>query len=616
MASGGDCVLAAVLAIVMASAKRLHPSDTYFEETHTENEAAEETDRRLSTNTHSYKQKEEGDLVKELPGLDPSVNVTHHAGRIALYGGDKNFLFYWHFQAARDAKKAPLVIWLNGGPGCSSMQGLFTGNSPFVLVNESTIGRNAHSWHQFANMLFVDQPVGTGMSYTSGNDYRSSEKDISADFYDFLVRFVQRHTEYLSNAVDGVKHSRAVYLFGESHAGRWIPEFSEHIMNRNDDADSQIKIRLVGFGIGNGWVHPKIQYEYSDYAHGLGLLSFGQVRSLKASFAECEAALDAGTYYSDSCLGNMNAITNSVKAGNGGNVLNHYDVRQYVHNIGAYPPGMKTIATYLTKLEVREAVHGNEDKRFRFEMCSNSVYRGLKKFDGVSTLDAVQSLLQKGLRMIFYVGQWDMMCNYYGMEKLLLSLNWNGAKAYQQARKFTWQVQGRKEPAGFAQQGGNLTYVVVAGAGHVVPLNVPDVAADLLRRFVNGLDFNDKEQSVTNTQLNASDLEVTFCHAPGAAPATDVSYSTSVLSGGSSSQAHIDVTWLFVALLIALVSSIVTVCVTLACLRNRRHRQPDHKIITQDSDGEHIDQPDDDEQEESFDREDVDEHEHLNVVSQ
>uniref|UniRef100_A0AAV1UWC1 Uncharacterized protein n=1 Tax=Peronospora matthiolae TaxID=2874970 RepID=A0AAV1UWC1_9STRA len=609
-------ILVAALAGVLTSAQRLHPSRRHVEETDVEAEDVQQTERFLATETQPKKEEEGGDLVKKLPGLDPSMDVTHHAGRIALHGSAKNFLFYWHFQAARDAEKAPLVIWLNGGPGCSSMQGLFLGNSPFVLVNESTIGRNAHSWHQFANMLFVDQPVGTGMSFTSGNDYRSSEEDISADFYDFLVRFVQRHTEYLSDADDGVKHTRDVYMFGESHAGRWIPKFSEHLMDQNDLVNNRIKIRLVGVGIGNGWVHPRVQYEYSDYAHGLGLLSFGQVRSLKASYAECLAALDAGTFYSDSCLDNMNAITDSVKAGNEENNLNYYDVREYVRTVSAYPSGMKTIATYVNKMEVREAVHGNKDKRFRFSMCSDGVYRGLKQFDGVSTLNAVQALLERGLRMIFYVGQWDMMCNYYGIEKLLLGLNWKGSKAYQQAGKFTWQVQGRKDPAGFVQQGGNLTYVVVAGAGHMVPMDVPDVAADLVRRFVNELDFNDKEQRVTNTRLNATDLEDTSCHALVNASSTDVGYSSSFLSGGNSSQVHIDITWLVVALVIVSVSSILTVCVTLACLRYRRHLHPDHEIISQVSDSEHIDQPGDEEQEESFDKEDISEHEHLNGVSQ
>ncbi|POM74115.1 Serine protease family S10 [Phytophthora palmivora] len=548
---------------------------------------------------------------------NPAAKVTQHAGRIALHDSDNNMIFYWHFQAAKEPDKAPLLIWLNGGPGCSSLQGLFLGNSPFKLVNDSTIGKNEHSWHEFANLLFVDQPVGTGMSYTRGNDFRSDEGAIAEDFYEFLTKFLQRHTEYLSDGDNGVKHSRAVYMFGESHAGRWIPEFSAHILKQNNIPNNQIKINLDGVGVGNGWVHPRIQYEYSDYAHGLGLLTFGQVRSLKASYAECLAALDSGTYYSKKCLDNMDAITGSVKPGSGGNSLNFYDVRQYVHSVGAYPSGQNNIIKYMNKVEVRKAVHGNVDKNFRFSICSDGVFKALSNFDGVSTLDKVESLLQGGLRMLFYNGQWDMMCNHYGTEKLLLNLNWNGSDAYQQAQKYTWRVQGRKEPAGFAQQGGNLTYVVVTGAGHMVPMDVPDVAADMLRRFVNRIEFNDKEQSVANTGLNASDLEVSFCYSTPDASATDTSYSILDPTGGNSNQMHVGITWLWVALVIAAVSSILAVCVTLACLRNRRHGQTDHEMIAQESDDENLNQiEEDDEGEYSDEDEDVEKRVPVNSVSQ
>ncbi|KAG1712106.1 Cell death protease [Phytophthora capsici] len=606
-------VLVVSLAGVLASAQRLHPTSQRVQDLSTQEVAVPERVLATGTNTTKPKTKtKDEDLVQNLPGLDPKAKVTQHAGRIALHDSDKNSIFYWHFQAAQNPTKAPLIIWLNGGPGCSSLQGLFLGNSPFKLVDDSTIGKNEHSWHEFANLLFVDQPIGTGMSYTRGNDYRADEGVIAEDFYEFLTKFLQRHSEYLSDGDDGVKHSRAVYLFGESHAGRWIPQFSDHIVKQNGDATNQIKISLDGVGIGNGWVHPRIQYEYSDYAHGLGLLTFGQVRSLKTSYAECLAALDAGTFYSRSCLDNMDAITGSIKPGNGGNSLNFYDVRQYLHNVGAYPSGQDNIVKYMNKKEVRKAVHGNEDKNFRFDICSNGVFKALSRLDGVSTLDKVESLLQGGLRMLFYNGQWDMMCNHYGTEKMLLNLNWNGSDAYQQANKYTWRVQGRKEPAGFAQQGGNLTYVVVTGAGHMVPMDVPDVAADLVHRFVNRLEFNDKAQSVSNTRLNATDLEVSFCYSASDSSAPDTSYSILDQKSGSSNQVHLGVAWLWVALAIAAASSILAVCVTIVCLRNRRQGPADHEMINQESDEEGPSQFEDDEEASS----DEDEHVAVNSVSQ
>ncbi|RLM96119.1 hypothetical protein BBO99_00004536 [Phytophthora kernoviae] len=571
---------------------------------------------RRKADSVEEKDEDKGDLVKSLPGLDPAAKITQHAGRITLDDSDESTIFYWHFQASQDPDKAPLVIWLNGGPGCSSMQGLFLGNSPFKLVDESTIAENKHSWHHSANLLFVDQPVGTGMSYTRGNNYRSEETAIAEDFYQFVSKFLQRHSEYLSGNSGSMQRSRPVYIFGESHAGRWIPQFSEYILKRNSDPNNQLMIDLEGIGIGNGWVHPRIQYEYSDYAHGLGLLTFGQVRSLKSSYAECITALDAGTYHSKSCFANMDAITGSVKAGNGGTSLNFYDVRQYLANVGAYPSEQAPIVKYLNKQDVRAALHGNVDKNFRFEICSNGVFKALSKFDGVSTLDKVQSLLQGGLRVLFYNGQWDMMCNHYGTEKLLLNLKWNGSDAYQQANKYTWRVKSRKEPAGFAQQGGNLTYVVVTGAGHMVPMDVPDVAADLLHRFVNRLEFNDKEQSISNMRMNVTDLDVSLCYMPSDASTSELLYSQQDAGDSNSNQVRIGVTWLWVALVIATVSSILAVCVTIACLRNRRHGQRDHEMITQVSDDDEFDQIDAEDEESELSEEDNEQVPVVNSVNQ
>ncbi|KAG7394450.1 Cell death protease [Phytophthora boehmeriae] len=602
--------LVVTVASGLVSAQRLHPTSRRVQELEEQEDAV---DSRVLAD--SVEEKDEGDLVKSLPGLSPDAKITQHAGRITLDDSDKNTIFYWHFQASKDPDKAPLVIWFNGGPGCSSMQGLFLGNSPFKLADESTIEENKHSWHHAANLLFVDQPVGTGMSYTRGNDYRDDETAIAEDFYQFLSKFLQQHSEYLSGTSGGVQRSRPVYMFGESHAGRWIPEFSEHILKWNSDPNNQLVIALEGVGIGNGWVHPRIQYEYSDYAHGLGLLTFGQVRSLKSSYSECIAALDAGTYHSKSCFANMDSITGSVKASNGGTSLNFYDVRQYLANVGAYPSEQNVIVKYLNKQDVRAALHGNTDKNFRFDLCSNGVFKALSKFDGVSTLDKVESLLQGGLRMIFYNGQWDMMCNHYGTEKMLLNLNWNGSDAYQQSKKYTWRVKGRKEPAGFAQQGGNLTYVVVTGAGHMVPLDVPDVAADLLYRFVNKLEFNDKEQSVSNMRMNATDLDVSLCYVPSDASTSEILYSQQDTGDSNSKQVHIGVTWLWVALVIAAVSSILAVCVTIACLRNRRHGQRNHEMITQVSDDDEFDQVDAEDEEAQL-SEDEDEKVPVNSVNQ
>ena len=94
--------LVAIAASGLASAQRLNPSHQHVK--HKE----KQTDRFLSPATQPDKQE---DLVENLPGLSSLINVTHHAGRIALGDSNTNFLFYWHFQAAQNADEAPLIIW-------------------------------------------------------------------------------------------------------------------------------------------------------------------------------------------------------------------------------------------------------------------------------------------------------------------------------------------------------------------------------------------------------------------------------------------------------------------------------------------------------------------------
>jgi carboxypeptidase C (cathepsin A) len=477
--------------------------------------------------------------------------------------------------------------------------------SPFQIEDETTLSINKHSWHHHANILFIDQPVGTGMSLTRGNDLRKDEETVAKDFYTVLTQFFQRHPEYLSaKSASGIRTSRDLYMFGESHAGRFIPQFFDHIMTRNDllanTKDGGIHISLQGVGIGNGWVHPFIQYDYSDYAHGLGLITFGQVRALKTAYAECQNALASGNFLTAACFENMNSILDGVRntRASGGKSLNYYDAREYVRNVKAYPPQRTFIRDYMNQMQVRELLHANTDPSFRFKGCSDEVYDELRLFDGVSTLAEVERMLQSGVRVLFYNGQWDMMCNHYGTEKLLLHLDWNGSTFYQEAKKYMWTTPGRNEPAGFAQEGGNLSYVVIANAGHMVPLDVPDVAVEMVRRFINSERFDDAAQPVKSFATNRTNYETTQCLA--GIPATPVG----VKGNG------VSLTWLWIAVVVAVVGSLLVCCVSMLCRRSRnKARHSEHSVVIQESDDE------EEEDEERMEKEDGESDEELTEVA-
>ena len=181
-------------------------------------------------------------VTEPLPLLDKPLNTSHWAGYIHLEGHDDNNiqernLFYWLFAPNApflpdgEGENIPLVIWLNGGPGYSSLSGLFIENGPFRLTNYNhndnkwTIKHNEYSWHKAPSyLLYVDQPVGTGLSYVSNdkNDNGLCPTDgcIAEDFYNFLTELIWLHRDILLD--------RQIYITGESYAGHYIPIIADY----------------------------------------------------------------------------------------------------------------------------------------------------------------------------------------------------------------------------------------------------------------------------------------------------------------------------------------------------------------------------------------------------
>lgn len=135
------------------------------------------------------------------------TSVQQYSGYMNLTTGDKH-LFYWYFESRNKPQTDPVVLWLTGGPGCSSEVALFGENGPCkVSADGQTTTSNAASWNSQANLLYVDQPVGTGFSY--GKAFDHDEVGVGNDMYAFLLAFFSAHPERRTNPF---------YIFGESCA--------------------------------------------------------------------------------------------------------------------------------------------------------------------------------------------------------------------------------------------------------------------------------------------------------------------------------------------------------------------------------------------------------------
>jgi carboxypeptidase C (cathepsin A) len=193
------------------------------------------------------------------------------------------------FEARQNPSTAPLAAWFNGGPGCSSMIGLFQENGPCkfnVGASNTSPVNNTHSFNNYANMLYVDQPIGVGFSY--GTDPVDSTVTAAPLVWKLIQAFYASFPQY---------KSRDFGIFTESYGGHYGPEFAKYILDQNT-ANAGEKINLVALGVNNGWFDAQIQEAaYITYAHNntyKKIITDSQYTSYTNAYnSKCKPALDA-----------------------------------------------------------------------------------------------------------------------------------------------------------------------------------------------------------------------------------------------------------------------------------------------------------------------------------
>lgn len=323
-------------------------------------------------------------------------------------------------------------------------------------LNFDQIKINPSSWHYAANLLFIDQPVGTGMSYSLMNNYASSDEAINNHFYLFLMKFFNLHQRYTS-VINGEKHSRQFFMAGESHAGHYIPSMAAFIHKKNDEitklgkADG-IKINVGGIALGNPWTDPYNQYDVSDFAHGMGLITEGQKNRLKEVSRECKHQLKQGNYNQKSCFSLLDDVVDSTSLTGTHKVL-MYDSRRFVHSTSVFPPGHDALEKYLNRADVKAAIHATNNPH-RYVECADPPYLALSHQDGKGVTAELIDVLNRGTRVLLYSGQYDIICNHIGSERMLSELRWQGRDGWLKAQPGIWLVE--KQPAGFIKSHMNL----------------------------------------------------------------------------------------------------------------------------------------------------------------
>eukprot|EP01043_Picozoa_sp_COSAG02_P004218 COSAG02_NODE_108_length_36286_cov_19.437478_21_plen_802_part_00 len=418
-----------------------------------------------------------GTLEKHTNGFGPE-NATQHAGYIAVNqkNGNDGHLFYWMFEARRDPSTAPLVLWLTGGPGCSSELAVFYEQGPYRLDKEGNVKINPHSWTEIANVLFVDQPVGTGFSFADNSDaYVKTEDGVATDMWEFLQTFMVEFPQYAQ--LD-------FYVTGESYAGHYVPAISSRIVANNKKLRAgEHTIHLQGIAIGNGLVDPETQYgQYVPYALDKGLITRKQATSLNRTAHACQRSILAG-HKGTVTLMECNSMLERIMLDGGG--FNTYDVRIKC----AKPPlcyDFAPLDTLMARDDVRKAL--GVSPKANWQSCNMKVHEKLMSdwFTNMETV--IPAMLEDDVRVLVYSGQEDFICNWFGGRAWVDKMQWSGAAQYHAQKWSEWKVSTMN--AGTFKEHGPLTFLGVANAGHMVPMDQGENALAMLHTFVNGKSFN------------------------------------------------------------------------------------------------------------------------------
>lgn len=377
------------------------------------------------------------------------------------------------FESRNDPKNDPVVLWLNGGPGCSSLTGLFFELGPSSIDENIKVVHNDYAWNANASVIFLDQPVNVGFSYAS--QAVSNTVAASKDVYALLTIFFHKFPEYAK---------QDFHIAGESYAGHYIPVFANEILSYPNT-----NINLKSVLIGNGLTDPYNQYPaYRPMACGEGgypaVLGESECQSMDNALPRCQSMIQ-NCYASQSawsCVPASIYCNNAMIGSYQRSGMNPYDVRVKCEGNSLCYPGLDNIDKYLNKKDVIKALGAEVSD---YESCNFDVNRNfLLNGDWMQPYHTLVPKLLEKIPVLIYAGDADFICNWLGNKMWAEALDWPGQKDFNRADLTS--LKGDDGAYGKVKTAGNFTFIQIFKAGHMVPFNQPAPALDFYNRWLSG----------------------------------------------------------------------------------------------------------------------------------
>ncbi|CAN6539770.1 unnamed protein product [Malus baccata var. baccata] len=441
-------------------------------------------------------------LVKFLPGFQGPLPFELETGYVGVGEEEEVQLFYYFVKTERKPEEAPLMLWLTGGPGCSSLTALLYEIGPLNFNIEQyngslpTLTLNPYAWTKVSSIIFVDSPVGTGFSYArSSFASPPSDSEQVGHALQFLRKWLVDHPEFMSNPF---------FVGGDSYSGIPVPVLAQLISDGNQEG-VRPAINLQGYILGNPVTVPQDEGNSRiTFAHGMGLIPDDLFESLERSCGGDYQTIDPRNA---ECLKHKQAYHTCISQINLAHILERncelvspklplhlLDKRRYLSNKdynvfseSTPPPTLDCrsygylLSEYWTNDQyVREALHirkyAVQGSIGRWKRCS---YDTPYEYDIHTSIQFHAKFSARGCyRSLIYSGDHDMIVPFMATQAWIRSLNYSIVNDWR-----PWFVKG--QVAGYTRTYSNrMTYATVKGAGHTAPEYKPEECSTMYTKWL------------------------------------------------------------------------------------------------------------------------------------
>jgi len=423
--------------------------------------------------------------ITSLPGLPVPISqlgFDMYSGYVNIDEEHDTNFFYWFVESQRDPTTDPVLLWMNGGPGASSLMGFFSEHGPF---RPSPDGQNLemydYSWNQIANIIYLEAPIGVGFSYSSDPaEYITNDNKTAKQNYQFLLNWFDMFPEFKANDF---------YITGESYGGKYCPELASIVLDGIQNGSTPW-LNMKGVMVGNpgtesDWYGAPNEYAFMTFLYEHMLIPQAAYQDIYTTCgwenflsdcngdytnpsAACKSAvLKAVTYiprpidvydvYAPVCLDNP-AAKQFSRYVSSWHPLSLY----YPDNTTFYPCIDDYMTSYLNQPSVQQAIHVNPTAWSY--ISDQMVY--LREFK-YSVVPLWQRFIDEtDWRILIFSGDVDAAVPTIGTQRWINCLNLPVKNRWR-----PWYYNN--QTAGIREDFEGLSFITIKGAGHMVPYYLP-----------------------------------------------------------------------------------------------------------------------------------------------